>query len=71
MKKILLCILVFAAAGYFVVMETETGQDLFLDRLLSVMTQNQQTAPVDGLDVISAEPLAPYPRPETLNRVYL
>ena len=27
MKKILLCILVFAAAGYFVVMETETGQD--------------------------------------------
>ena len=51
MKKILLCILVFVAAGYFVVMETETGQDLFLDRLLSVMTQNQQTAPVDGLDV--------------------
>ena len=51
MKKILLCVLVFFAAGYFVVMETETGQDLFLDRLLSVMTQNQQTAPVDGLDV--------------------
>ena len=51
MKKILLCILVFVAVGYFVVMETKTGQDLFLDRLLSVMTQNQQTAPVDGLDV--------------------
>ena len=51
MKKVFLCILGFLVAGYFFVMETESGQDLFLDRLLSVMTQSQQEFLVDGLDV--------------------
>ena len=50
-KKGLLFLFVFFTAGYLFVMETETGQDFFLDRLLQTMTQGQSRFVVDGLEV--------------------